>query len=79
MFNISKQQVLDAFHFRSACRSYDPNKKINKEDMDYILELGRLSPSSVGSEPWKFLVLQNRKPVRKIAPVSWELNTQWKK
>lgn len=54
MFNISKQQVLDAFHFRSACRSYDPNKKINKEDMDYILELRRLSPSSVGSEPWKF-------------------------
>ncbi|HGO5856933.1 TPA: NAD(P)H-dependent oxidoreductase [Mannheimia haemolytica] len=71
MFNISKQQVLDAFHFRSACRSYDPNKKISKEDMDYILELGRLSPSSVGSEPWKFLVLQNPEIRSKIAPVSW--------
>lgn len=31
MFNISKQQVLDAFHFRSACRSYDPNKKSTKK------------------------------------------------
>lgn len=71
MFNISKQQVLDAFHFRAACRSYDPNKKISKEDMDYILELGRLSPSSVGSEPWKFLVLQNPEIRSKIAPVSW--------
>ncbi|STY63163.1 NAD(P)H-dependent oxidoreductase [Mannheimia haemolytica] len=71
MFNISKQQVLDAFHFRAACRSYDPNKKISKEDMDYILELGRLSPSSVGSEPWKFLVLQNPETRQKIAPVSW--------
>lgn len=57
--SISKQQVLDAFHFRAACRAYDPTRKISREDMDYILELGRLSPSSVGSEPWKFLVLQN--------------------
>lgn len=37
MSNISKQQVLDAFHFRSACRYYNPNKKISREDMDYIL------------------------------------------
>lgn len=71
MFNITKQQVLDAFNFRSACRHYDTTKKISKEDMDYILELGRLSPSSVGSEPWKFLVLQNPTIREKIAPVSW--------
>ena len=71
MSNISKQQVLDAFHFRSACRYYDPNKKISREDMDYILELGRLSPSSVGSEPWKFIVLQNPQIREKIKPFCW--------
>ncbi|MCK3657534.1 NAD(P)H-dependent oxidoreductase [Pasteurellaceae bacterium Pebbles2] len=71
MSTISKQQVLDAFHFRSACRYYDPSKKIPKEDMDYILELARLSPSSVGSEPWKFLVIQNPALREKIHPVAW--------
>ncbi|MEG9487551.1 NAD(P)H-dependent oxidoreductase [Mannheimia indoligenes] len=71
MFNINKQQVLEAFNFRSACRNYDPARKISKADMDYILELGRLSPSSVGSEPWKFLVLQNPEIRSKIAPFSW--------
>lgn len=71
MFNITKQQVLDAFNFRSACRHYDTSKQISKEDMDYILELGRLSPSSVGSEPWKFLVLQNPEIRNKIAPFTW--------
>ncbi|WP_439327449.1 NAD(P)H-dependent oxidoreductase [Lonepinella sp. BR2357] len=71
MTDINKQQVLDAFHFRAACRTYDPARKIPKEDMDYILELGRLSPSSVGSEPWKFIVLQNPALREKIAPVSW--------
>lgn len=44
----TKQQVLSAFHFRSAIRRYDPNKKVSEEDFHYILELGRLSPSSVG-------------------------------
>ena len=68
---MNKQQVLDAFHFRAACRAYDPTRKISREDMDYILELGRLSPSSVGSEPWKFWVLQNVTIRDKIAPVSW--------
>ncbi|MDU8925193.1 NAD(P)H-dependent oxidoreductase [Pasteurellaceae bacterium LIM206] len=71
MSTISKQQVLDAFKFRSACRYYDPSKKISREDMDYILELGRLSPSSVGSEPWKFVVLQNPTIRAKIKPVVW--------
>lgn len=69
--SIEKQQVLEAFHFRSACRYYDVNKKISREDMEYILELGRLSPSSVGSEPWQFLVLQNEAIREKIAPVIW--------
>ena len=69
--SIEKQQVLDAFHFRSAYRYYDANKKISREDMEYILELGRLSPSSVGSEPWQFLVLQNEAIREKIAPVIW--------
>ncbi|MDH2926772.1 NAD(P)H-dependent oxidoreductase [Lonepinella koalarum] len=71
MTEINKQQVLDAFHFRAACRNYDPERKIPQQDMDYILELARLSPSSVGSEPWKFIVLQNPKLREKIAPVSW--------
>ncbi|OOR99145.1 NAD(P)H-dependent oxidoreductase [Haemophilus paracuniculus] len=76
MFNIQKQQVLDAFQFRSACRAYDPAKKISEEDFAYILELARLSPSSVGSEPWKFLIVQNPELRQKLKPVSWGMATQ---
>ncbi|VEI47574.1 NAD(P)H-flavin oxidoreductase [Actinobacillus equuli] len=25
---ISKQEILDAFHFRHACKQYDPTKKL---------------------------------------------------
>lgn len=73
---LSRQQVLDAFHFRSACRAYDPNKKISEEDFNYILELGRLSPSSVGSEPWQFLVIQDPSLREKLKPFSWGMATQ---
>lgn len=48
----NKDDVLNAFHYRVSTRSYDGDKKIPAEDFNYILELGRLSPSSVGSEPW---------------------------
>ena len=72
----TKQQVLDAFHFRCATRYYDPERKISKEDFDYILELGRLSPSSVGSEPWQFLVVQNPELRQTLKPVSWGMATQ---
>lgn len=71
MSEITKQQVLTAFNFRAACRAYDPNKKVSREDIEYILELGRLSPSSVGSEPWKFVVLQNPQIREKIKPFCW--------
>ena len=74
--SVTKQQVLDAFHFRCATRYYDPTRKISKEDFDYILELGRLSPSSVGSEPWQFLVVQNPELRQALKPVSWGMATQ---
>ncbi len=76
MTPISKQQVLDAFHFRAATRAYDPAKKISEEDFNYILELARLSPSSVGSEPWKLLATQNPELRQALKPVSWGMATQ---
>lgn len=76
MFGITKEQVLDAFKFRSACRYYDPERKISDEDFDYLLELARLSPSSVGSEPWKFLVVQNHELREQLKPVSWGMARQ---
>lgn len=33
---------------------------IKKEDLDFILESGRLSPSSCGFEPWRFVVVSKK-------------------
>ncbi len=66
-----RKQIMDAFNFRHACKSFDASRKISDEDFDFILEAGRLSPSSFGFEPWKFLVIQNPGLREKIKTVSW--------
>ncbi|RAS77147.1 NAD(P)H-dependent oxidoreductase [Priestia endophytica] len=66
-----KQEILKAFAFRHATKEFDPTKKISDEDFQFILETGRLSPSSVGYEPWKFLVVENEELKNKLKAVSW--------
>lgn len=66
-----KQEILDAYNFRHATKAFDPDRKISEDDFEFILETGRLSPSSVGSEPWKFLVVQNAELRAKLREVTW--------
>ena len=68
---LTRQQALEIFRRRVSTRYYDPARKISAEDFAAILDFGRLSPSSVGSEPWKFLVIQNQELREKIKPVAW--------
>lgn len=72
----TKKKILDAYQFRYACKEFNAEKKISKEDFDFILETGRLSPSSFGFEPWRFLVLQNMDLREKIKPVCWGAQKQ---
>ncbi|MCK9861541.1 NAD(P)H-dependent oxidoreductase [Paenibacillus sp. ATY16] len=66
-----KKEILDAYAFRHATKQFDPDRKISDEDFRFILETGRLSPSSVGFEGWKFLVVQNEELRMKIREVSF--------
>ncbi|KAF4325940.1 hypothetical protein G195_000186 [Phytophthora kernoviae 00238/432] len=71
MITASKEQVISAFQYRHAAQAFDSTKKISEDDFNYILETGRLSPSSIGLEPWKFVVVQNpelRSKLKKISP-----------
>lgn len=71
-----RKAIMDAFEYRYACKKFNPEQHIPQADFDVILETGRLSPSSFGFEPWKFLVVGNerdrdRELREKLAPVSW--------
>ena len=62
---------LEILKFRHACKIFDENKKIGAGEFDFILEAGRLSPSSTGLEQWDFLVVQNKELREKIKAISW--------
>lgn len=55
--DMMKAQLLEIFHRRHACHRFHSNRSIPKEDLEFILEAGRLSPSSFGLEQWRFVVL----------------------
>lgn len=61
-----------ALNFRHACKVFDDAKKINEEDMRFILEAGIKSPSSFGMEAWKFLVITDEALKAKIRPACWD-------
>ena len=62
---------LEILKFRHACKIFDESKKIGAGEFDFILEAGRLSPSSTGLEQRDFLVVQNKELREKIKAVSW--------
>lgn len=52
-----KNQLSDIFLRRHACHEFKAGLPLAPADLEFILEAGRLSPSSFGLEQWKFLVL----------------------
>jgi len=71
-----KEDILKAYHFRQAIKEFKEDKEISQEDFEFILETGRLSPSSMGWEPWKFLVVQNKALRQKLQEFSWGAKKQ---
>ncbi|MEX2948991.1 NAD(P)H-dependent oxidoreductase [Staphylococcus warneri] len=74
--NDMNHTIIDAFHFRHATKQFDASKTISNEDFETILEAGRLSPSSLGLEPWKFVVVQSKTLRDKLKPHSWGAQKQ---
>lgn len=68
---MNKQQLLNAFNFRHACKEFDVNRLIPEEDFEFILETARLSPSSFGFEPWHFLVVQDKNLREQLKSKAW--------
>lgn len=68
---MNKQEIIAAFQFRHACKQFDPARTISDEDFDFIMETARLSPSSFGFEPWRFLVIQNPDLRAKLMETVW--------
>ncbi|HCC05994.1 TPA: NAD(P)H-dependent oxidoreductase [Candidatus Nomurabacteria bacterium] len=53
------KNITEVLEWRYATKKFDTNKKLTDEILNQILEAGRLSPSSLGLQPWKFILVEN--------------------
>ena len=69
---IKNSDITGALQWRYATKTFDPAKKVSEENMKTILESGRLAPSSVGLEPWKFIVVNNPEIRAKLRAAAYD-------
>jgi len=48
-------QLIEALNWRYATKKFDPDQKIDEQTLDALLEATRLSASSMGLQPYKFI------------------------
>ncbi len=53
-------KLIEDLNWRYATKKYDTTKKISAEDFNTIKESLRLSPSSFGLQPLKYIVIENK-------------------
>lgn len=51
--------ILEDLNWRYATKKFDASKKISEEDLNVLLEVLRLAPTSYGLQPYKFLLVEN--------------------
>lgn len=51
--------IISDLNRRYTAKSYDSSKRISADDMAVIKEALRMSPSSINSQPWKFIIIES--------------------
>ena len=51
--------MLKALNWRYATKKFDPKRKVSEADLSVLMESLRLAPSSMGLQPWKFMLVRD--------------------
>ncbi|WP_288345978.1 nitroreductase family protein, partial [uncultured Pseudoalteromonas sp.] len=58
--------IISDLQRRYTSKRYDASKHISQADLAVILEALRLSPSSINSQPWKFVVIESEQAKQRL-------------
>lgn len=67
-----QKDIISALNWRYATKGFDPLKKVSEADFNTIVESMRLSASSFGLQPWKFVVVSNPALRTKMRAAAWD-------
>jgi nitroreductase len=66
------KNITQALNWRYATKKFDTTKKLSAEQLETLLESLRLTASSYGLQPWKFLVVENPELRTQIRGAAWD-------
>jgi nitroreductase/dihydropteridine reductase len=69
-FKIEMMSFINAIKNRYTTKVFDASKKIEKNKIEELKEILRLSPSSINSQPWEFVFVSDKKLKGELASVS---------
>lgn len=64
--------LLDKLNWRYATKTFETNKKVDKQDIEFIKEAIRLSVSSYGLQLYKIIIIENREIRQELRKASWD-------
>lgn len=69
--SIQPMDTFTAIRERRSVKQYDPAHEMPQEDIDRLLELAVLSPTSFNIQNWRFLVVRDKDLRRKLCDAAW--------
>ncbi len=64
--------TFDAVRERRSVKHYDPNHKLSDEDIEKLMSLAILSPTSFNIQNWRFVIVKDPEIRKKVRSASWD-------
>ncbi|MBC8515673.1 MAG: nitroreductase family protein, partial [Nitrosopumilus sp.] len=64
--------TFDAIKERRSVKSYDINHKMTDDEVNQLLSLAILSPTSFNMQNWRFVVIKNPETRKSIRSAAWD-------
>ncbi|MEK0320592.1 MAG: nitroreductase family protein [Nitrosopumilus sp.] len=64
--------TFDAIKQRRSVKHYDPNHKFTEEEIEKLMSLAVLSPTSFNMQNWRFVLVKDSETRKKIRAVAWD-------
>lgn len=64
--------TFDAIKERRSVKNYDPNHKLTDDEVNQLLSLAVLSPTSFNMQNWRFVIVKNSEIKKQIRAAAWD-------
>ena len=64
--------TFDAIKERRSVKHYDPNHEFSDEEIEQLMSLAVLSPTSFNMQNWRFVIIKNPEIRKKVRSVAWD-------